>query len=352
MDVDSYLLISKNLEKSFQEIFDLYTTNQIYVLVDENTQKHCLPIIQNIGRMKEAKVIEIKSGEENKSIKTSEKVWKFLSENGADRNSLMINLGGGMICDLGGMVASTFKRGIDFINIPTTLLAQVDASVGGKLAVNFNGLKNQIGLFRSPKIVLIDTIFLKTIDKRNFLSGFAEMLKHGLVYNFEHFVDLQNFDLQNINYISLIDLIKKSIEIKDHFVKTDPCEKNIRKVLNFGHTFAHAFESFSMQKSLLYHGEAVAIGLICELFLSYKKLNFPKDKFENIVKYLIGNYPSIKYSEENFDELYELMQHDKKNSKQEINFSLLENIGEPIINQISNKEEIFNALKFYLSLNN
>lgn len=293
-------------------------------------------------------ILILPSGEENKNIDNVLKVWNFLTENGAKRDSLLINIGGGMITDLGGFAASTFKRGIDAANIPTTLLAQVDASVGGKTGINLNGLKNEIGTFSAPRSVLIYSEFLKTLDRPNFLSGYAEMIKHGLIFSDNLYRKLFRFDIENINYKSLQSLIKQSIEIKNYFVESDPYEKNIRKALNFGHTVGHALESRAMEKQHpVQHGFAVAWGMIAELWLSVEKCGFPREKASDISRWIISLYGKPQFEESDYERVFQLMHHDKKNEAGSINFTLLGNIGQFVINRNCNqKAQIFEALDF------
>jgi len=329
-----------------------YENQRSFILVDENTRQYCYPLIQDF-MPQNIHLINIISGEENKNIESVKLIWEALSKNGADRKSLLINLGGGVIGDMGGFAASTFKRGIDFINLPTTLLSQVDASVGGKTGFDFLGLKNEIGCFNAPKKVIIYPEFLKTLDVDNIVSGFAEMIKHALIYDAEHYENLKKINLtkDEIKYDELLELIKKSVSIKEYFVETDPYEANIRKALNFGHTFGHAIESYFLNtdKELL-HGKAVAFGMIFELFLSNKKCSFPIDHLNDIVEYITSLYGILEFSKGNYETFYELMQHDKKNDKAEINFTLLSEIGKPEINQTATKKEIFEAFDYYLQL--
>jgi len=329
-----------------------YENKRIFVLADENTRKFCYSLIhkflpQNIH------IITIKSGEENKNIESVKQIWGALSKNGAYRKSLLINLGGGVIGDMGGFAASTFKRGIDFINLPTTLLSQVDASVGGKTGFDFLGLKNEIGCFNAPKKVIIYPGFLRTLDADNIMSGFAEMIKHALIFDAGHYENLKKISLNKteINYDDLLILIKKSVSIKEYFVKNDPYEANIRKALNFGHTFGHAIESYFLNsdKDLL-HGKAVAFGMIFELFLSNKKCSFPINQLIDISEYITNIYGKLEFTKDNYEAFYELMQHDKKNDKAEINFTLLSAIGKAEINQKATKMEIFESFDFYLQL--
>ena len=347
----STLFISTEIRQILTKVLQNFQDRRIFILVDENTKKHCLPLISDISTIKTSEVIEIKSGEKNKTIETVKKVWEVLTEKGADRNSVLINLGGGLIGDLGGFAASTFKRGMDFFNIPTTLLSQVDASVGGKTGVNFLGLKNEIGVFNNPKYVIIDSSFNRTLDKRNILSGWAEMLKHTLIFDEKDWTNLTSHDIKNTGFKELNQLIARSVSIKNHFVEKDPEEKDIRKALNFGHTIGHAFESlFIDTKNEILHGEAVAHGMICELFLSNKLCGFPIEKMDKIVKYLLDTFSKIKIQENQFEEIFELITHDKKNEGFNINFTLLEDFGQIKINSHCTKKDIFETLKWYISL--
>jgi 3-dehydroquinate synthase len=266
---------------------------------------------------------------------------------GATRHSLMINLGGGMVTDLGGFAASTFKRGISFINIPTTLLSMVDASVGGKTGINFGGLKNEIGVFNNANCVILDTFFLQTLDEENILSGYAEMLKHGLISTEEHWSELMNFDIEKPDLKELGLLVAKSVQVKEHIVTEDPTEKGIRKALNLGHTVGHAFESLALQRKPVLHGYAVAWGLICELYLSVVKTGFPVDKMRQMTRYIFERYGRMPITCDDYPTLLELMTHDKKNTGSSINFTLLGGIGDIRINQTATKEEIEEALDFY-----
>ena len=252
-----------------------------------------------------------------------------------------------MVTDLGGFAASTFKRGIQYVNIPTTLLSMVDASVGGKTGINFNGLKNEIGVFNQPQTVIIDTEFLRTLDTENILSGYAEMLKHGLISTPENYAELLNFDLYNIDYKQLANMVGTSVAIKEHIVQEDPLEHGIRKALNLGHTAGHAFESWALSRKPVLHGYAVAWGLICELYLSCIKTGFPTDIMRQTVRFIKENYGTLSITCDDYPELYQLMTHDKKNTAGTINFTLLGGIGDIRINQTATKDEIYEMLDFY-----
>ncbi len=323
--------------------------DRLFILVDENTQQACLPLLKNTGLIENAGLIEIPSGEKNKNIETLTLVWEYLSQHEATRNSLLINVGGGLLSDLGGFAADTFKRGMHFINIPTTLLSMVDAAVGGKTGINFNGLKNEIGAFAPAEAVLIDTEFLKTLDYKNFLSGYAEMLKHALISSDNNWIDILSFNLDEIDYDKLRLLLKTSVGIKEKIVEEDPKEKGIRKALNLGHTVGHAIESYCIDTNQpVMHGHAVAWGIICELYLSLMKLDFDKQKLMKTVHFIKENYGSFVFDCNIYERLYQLMQHDKKNETADnINFTLLGDIGDIRINQTANKEEIFQAFDFY-----
>ena len=342
------IIICHHLEESLNTGIEQCPHDKLFVLVDEHTSQHCLPLIQAFPCMKDAISICIGAGDIHKNIETLAHVWKELGDNGATRHSLMINLGGGMVTDLGGFAASTFKRGIKYINIPTTLLAMVDASVGGKTGINFNGLKNEIGVFSPAQSVLIATEFLKTLDMNNILSGYAEMLKHGLISTTGYWAELLKFYMNNIDYQALQTLVDKSVKIKEDIVTQDPYEKGIRKALNLGHTVGHAFESLAMETNRpVLHGYAVAWGIVCELYFSHLKVGFPKDKLRQTLQFIKDNYGVFVFDCKQYDRLYEFMTHDKKNSTGIINFTLMGEIGDIRINQSATKQEIMDMLDFY-----
>lgn len=342
------IIISENPEQSLTQAIQQIHFDKLFILTDENTKKYCLPLVQNIDYLKGVEPILIGAGDVHKTLETLASVWKALGDRGASRHSLLINLGGGMVTDLGGFAASTFKRGIPYINIPTTLLAMVDASVGGKTGINFNGLKNEVGVFAPAQSVIIDTEFLKSLDRENLCSGYAEMLKHGLISTEKHWAELINFDINQPDYKRLQELVAQSVQIKEEVVKQDPYEKGIRKALNLGHTVGHAFESLALEQNApRLHGYAVAWGLVCELYFSCIKTNFPKEKLRQTIQFIKENYGVFAFDCKQYDRLYELMTHDKKNEAGIINFTLLEDIGQIRINQSANKEEIFEMLDFY-----
>ena len=341
------VIISTHLENELVSALSECEHDKLFVLTDTTTQEMCLPVLQKFYCMKEAKVITIPASDSHKDIESLMMVWKGLQEGGASRHSCMINLGGGMVTDLGGFAASTFKRGINFINIPTTLLAMVDASVGGKTGINFGGLKNEVGVFNDSKFVILDTEFLKTLDTENICSGYAEMLKHGLISTEAMWEELVSFDLANPNLKQLQRMVGDSVKVKERIVEQDPHEKGIRKALNLGHTFGHAFESWALKRKPILHGYAVAFGLIPELYLSVAKTGFPTEKMRQTVTFIKENYGTLNITCEDYDELIELMHHDKKNQNGIINFTMLGAIGDIRINQTATTEEIKEALDFF-----
>lgn len=349
--VYSKIIYSRLLEKELTPWIEKYPKGKIFLATEETVNDLWISKIDTFLNGLGIEKIIIPAGEANKKISSVEKIWEFLSTNGGDRKSLLINIGGGMLTDLAGFAATTFKRGIDFLNVPTTLLSQVDASVGGKTGINFGGLKNEIGTFKEPVAVIINTDFLTTIDQENFISGYAEMIKHGLIYSTDHLAELEDFDIENINYDVLQEIIKHSVNVKEYFVSNDLTENNIRKALNFGHTVGHAFESLAMEQNRpVLHGYAVAYGMIAELFLSKQVCGYPQEELNKIVNWLIQLYGKFEISESDYTRLYELMTHDKKNESGRINFTLIPETGKIEINQNCDKELIFKALDYYRSL--
>lgn len=341
------VVIAEHLEKSLSEAILACEHDRVFILVDEITERCCLPIIEGIGLLPDAKRIIIGATDSHKTLESLAHVWEELGKGGCTRHSLLINIGGGMVTDLGGFAASTFKRGINYINIPTTLLSMVDASVGGKTGINFNGLKNEIGVFNNASTVILDTQFLKTLDTENICSGYAEMLKHGLISNEKMWAELLTFDLEQPDLMTLRGMVADSVAVKERIVTEDPTEKGIRKALNLGHTVGHAFESLALTRKPVLHGYAVAWGLICELYLSVIKTGFPTDKMRQTVSFIKEHYGKMDITCDDYPTLLELMTHDKKNVAGTINFTLLVGIGDIRINQTATKEEIYEALDFY-----
>ena len=341
------IIKSNKITDSLAAVLNNTTYDKLFVLTDENTERQCFPLISSIPAIENAKRVVIPANDSNKSLENLAHVWKFLTSNGATRHSLLINLGGGMITDLGGFAAATFKRGIAYINIPTTLLGAVDASVGGKTGINFSGYKNEIGAFYPALHIIISAEFLNTLTKKDILSGYAEMIKHGLLDSETFWDKIINFNLETIDYSWLNELVLESVFIKQHIVEKDPFEKNIRKALNLGHTIGHAFESFALDNDApVPHGYAVAWGLVAELYLSYKLCNFPKETLDIATKYINHHYGAFSYSRKDYDTLYQLMIHDKKNVGDTINFTLLANIGDIKINQTADRTLIEEALDY------
>lgn len=325
--------------------------SKIFILVDENTHLHCLPkLLEKLETDKTIEIIEIESGEINKTIETCVGVWNALSELDADRKSLMINIGGGVITDLGGFVACTFKRGIAYINIPTTLLSMVDASVGGKTGVDLGHLKNQIGVISNPDLVLIDTPYLDTLPQDQMRSGLAEMLKHGLITGegyWNKFQDLSKLSLDNLD-----ELIYESVIIKRDVVTEDPFEDGLRKTLNFGHTLGHAIESYYLSnpnKTTLLHGEAIIIGMILASYMSTELVGFPKETTDSIKKLFLSYYDKVTIEKNDYPAIIELLKYDKKNNHGNINFVLLESIGTCKIDCLVDNKLIIEAFEFYTS---
>lgn len=343
------VILCGNLEKDLASAIAKCPHDKLFILTDEHTRQLCLPVLHKLSSLKGALNICIGAEDIHKNIDTLASVWMVLSTNGATRRSLLINLGGGMVTDLGGFAAATFKRGISYINIPTTLLSMVDASVGGKTGINFNGLKNEIGAFAPASSVLIETEFLRSLDTANFLSGYAEMLKHGLISDEVHWSELLSFDISAIDYGVLGKLVGQSVHIKEKVVEQDPHEHGIRKALNLGHTAGHAFESLALAENRpVLHGYAVAWGLVCELYLSHIVCGFPKDKMRQMIQFIKDNYGIFFFTCKQYETLYALMTHDKKNSSTEhVNFTLLGEIGDIRINQTTSKKMIFEMLDFY-----
>lgn len=338
---DSYLKLNNYLLNN--------TISSIFILVDSNTKKYCLPhLLNKLDTSFTPHIIEIKAGEIYKNIDTCVTVWNKLTTLNADRKSLLINLGGGVITDLGGFVASTYKRGIRFINIPTTLLSMVDASVGSKTGVDLGNLKNLIGLFSNPEMVLIDDTYLKTVSERELRSGYAEIIKYGISYDKTLWNQIVNEKiLENSNLLSVI---KRSIEIKNEIVLKDIKESSLRKILNFGHTAGHAIESYFLESNeltTLTHGEAIAIGMIIESYISYKQFGFPKETLELLKEIIIKIYGKVTIDKNLYKSILDLTKHDKKNIGNVVKFVLLENIANYKIDCTVDEALLIEAFNYY-----
>ena len=322
--------------------------SSLFLLVDTHTQEFCFPGFVSQTGLTDLEVLVMEAGEEHKTLQTCENLWNQLSERGADRNSALINLGGGVVTDLGGFVACTFKRGIDFYNLPTTLLAMVDASVGGKTGIDLGALKNQIGIIEEPKQVLIDAQWLQTLPQEELRSGFAEMLKHGLISNKDYWEQLKS--LPKLEAATLAEFINPSVAIKKQVVLEDPREKHLRKILNFGHTLGHAIESYYLthpQKKRLLHGEAIAIGMVMEAYLGVSCCSFSNVAAEEIKKTFAQFYPPVEIDAQDREGILELLRHDKKNKAGRVNFVLLKSIGVPEIDVEVPQELFTQAFEFY-----
>ena len=343
------LFFNENGLNYLNEILIPSNYSKIIVLVDENTNNYCLPnFLPRLPTEVEIEIIEIEAGEEMKNVATCLELWQTLMDLGADRRSIILNLGGGVITDLGGFVACTFKRGIDFIHIPTTLLAMVDAAIGGKNGVDLGQLKNQIGVIKEPKAVVIDTIFLTTLPPREMRSGLAEMLKHGLIYDKNYWDEIKN--VSNLNTDDLDRLIYQSVQIKNKIVSQDLTEKGIRKSLNFGHTLGHAIESYFLEnenKPTLLHGEAIAIGLILESYLSLELHLITKEEYAEIKYYISDIFEPVAFTSEDVEKIISLLIFDKKNEFGKIQFALLNGIGGISLNQNVSNSLIYKAFEDY-----
>ena len=387
------VIISQDIEHDLAQAIAETEHDRVFVLTDDITQECCLPKVAALFAKHNATTITIRHDDTNKTLATLADVWTALQRGGATRHSLLVNLGGGMVTDLGGFAAATFKRGINFINIPTTLLAMVDAAVGGKTGINFGGLKNEVGAFANARYVIVNTCFLDTLDTANLCSGYAEMLKHSLISNAQMWAEHVNFDILQPDLAELQRMVAASIAVKEHIVADDPHEHGIRKALNFGHTIGHALEEFSMQqpggavvsarllplarartaptkqeapkggavisaqllplarartapKNTLLHGYAVAFGLIGELYISARKVGFPTARLHQTARFIRENYGAMAFTCDDYPTLLNLMRHDKKNTSDTINFTLLHDIGDIRINQTATDGEIREALDF------
>ncbi len=345
---DYSILLGVNAGNALDDYLETKSYSKLFVLMDENTYAHCYPVLSlDTVNLLDAELLVIDPGEENKSIEIAAQLWESLTEAGADRHSLLINLGGGIISDLGGFVASSFKRGMDFLNIPSTLLAMVDASIGGKTGINLGHYKNQVGLFSTPKQIIIDERFLKTLPQEQILSAYAEMLKHGLIEDENYWKELS--EITKLDPGNLIQYIEKSIQIKKQIVDQDPTEKGLRKALNYGHSIGHAIESFFMEtESPLSHGESVAVGMLAEAYLSKEILKMPAKELEKIEDNIRKHYAHIRIDESQVEAIADLVMHDKKKEGDHLNFSLLKQIGQCEINVQVTRKQIEESIKYII----
>jgi 3-dehydroquinate synthase len=320
--------------------------SRLVVLTDSNTARHCYPLLQEVLPADHLH-LSVPAGEEHKTLETCIKIWSAMTEANLDRKALMLNLGGGVITDMGGFCAATYKRGIRFINLPTTLLAQVDASIGGKLGIDFRGYKNHIGLFGEPLAVVVDAHFLKTLPQRELRSGYAEVVKHALIADADQWHLLQHKAWQEHPWQKMI---AHSIAIKAVVVAQDPRERGLRKILNFGHTLGHALESHKLEpaESRLLHGEAIAAGMICEAWLSWQKSGLPEGEARAIARYISSIWPEPMAAEADIEPILNRLQHDKKNEDRQVLYSLLKHSGEAVYNIAVSREEAKKALEWYI----
>ncbi|MCX8524873.1 3-dehydroquinate synthase [Chryseobacterium formosus] len=341
------------LDESFSQLNQFMTEksfSKVFILVDENTHEYCLPLLLgNLETDLAFEILEIEAGEEMKNIQTANQLWEILTEMQADRKALIINLGGGVITDMGGFVASTYKRGIQFINIPTTLLSMCDASIGGKTGIDLMHYKNMVGTFSFPEQIYVYPRFLDTLPAKEVKSGFAEMLKHGLIADKKHWEDL--IQLQHLDPVGIEPFIPQSMEIKQEVVNADFHEKNVRKTLNFGHTIGHAIESLCLQsENPILHGEAVALGMICESHLSYLEGLISKEDSDLIIENIQIYFSFIDLGDFKDEDIFSLLLNDKKNSDAKINFSLLSGIGSCVFDHQCSTENIQKSINFYKKL--
>ncbi|MBK8878312.1 MAG: 3-dehydroquinate synthase [Haliscomenobacter sp.] len=326
-------------EEALSHFLGSHPYGEVFVLVDENTEACCLPRLSGVGELAKAVILRIQAGETFKNLDTCSGIWRQLLDAGAGRRGLLINLGGGVIGDMGGFCAATYKRGMDFVQVPTTLLSQVDASIGGKLGVDFHEVKNSIGVFANPRAVFIDPGFLDTLSFREVRSGYAEIVKHALIADAGLWNALKT--KQELAALSWIELIPPSLQIKKRIVVADPFEKGLRKTLNFGHTIGHAIEAVSLQAAgPLLHGEAIAAGMICEAWLSFSAGLLDRLDLEAISTYLIQVYQPQPLSASNYPAYLQLMRNDKKNEADEINFTFIGPPGTAHVNQKAGEAEI------------
>lgn len=343
------IIFTNEVTHTLELFIDEFKPHNTVILVDTNTRDAVLPRLTRESEMlKSLPVITTPAGDVNKNIEALTDIWTAIQHTGANRHSMLINLGGGMVTDMGGFAAATFKRGIKFVNVPTTLLSAVDAAVGGKTGINFNGLKNEIGAFAPAQAVIISTAFLSTLPDKEILSGYAEMLKHGLIDSPEHYAQLIDFNPLDGSPVQLLSLLERSVKVKERIVTEDPFEHGIRRALNLGHTAGHAFESLAMRRNRpVPHGYAVAWGCIVELILSHMTLGFPSATLHGFTDYVKYYYGVLPVTCDDYPELLELMHHDKKNTGSDINFTLLKDIGEICIDCTCDEATIGSAIDIF-----
>ena len=343
--MNEYVIIAP-ISESLPEFLSSTAYSKVFVIADNNTKKHCYPTLKAV--LPAHSFISISSGEANKTLSTCEKIWDMMTKEALDRHALVINLGGGVIGDMGGFCAAVYKRGIDFIQVPTTLLSQVDASVCGKLGIDFQGFKNHLGVFTLPKRVLIDPAFLKTLPEREIRSGFAEIIKHCLIADAKKWDEIRQKDFEEQNWA---DLIAHSVQIKQKVVDQDPTEKGLRKILNFGHTLGHAVETCFLKKAAnrrLFHGEAIAVGMIMESYLSFTRKMIDQQTLTDIEEFIFATYGKVDIAEADVEEIIALTRQDKKNKGKEVRFSLLKGAGQCEFDVVISASEMRKSIAYYL----
>lgn len=334
------------LSESLPQFIASNSYSKIVVIADSQTKKYCYPLIKEL--LPQHVFVSVPNGEINKTLATCETIWEVMTRSEMDRHSLVINIGGGVIGDMGGFCAAVYKRGIDFIQLPTTLLSQVDASVGGKLGIDFHGFKNHLGVFNLPKRVLIDPIFLNTLPEREVRSGFAEIIKHCLIADAAKWNEIKTKDFEQQSWP---DLIAHSVEIKKKVVAEDPTEKGLRKILNFGHTLGHAVETYFLskpKKDQLLHGEAIAVGMIMEAYLAFSKGMISRQALEEIEEFIFAVYGKVKIKTEDAVSIIEYTKQDKKNKGRKTLFSLLDGIGHCSYDVSITATEMKKAVDYYM----
>ena len=349
--MEQQIIFSNDIPQSLNTALGGLDYNKTVIITDVNTRQFVFPKIADVPVVKESPCIVINSGDINKTVETAATVWKQLETAAATRRTVVINIGGGVVTDLGGFAASVFKRGLRFINMPTTLLGAVDAAIGGKTGVNFGGLKNEIGVFNEACAVIVSTLFFDTLLPTELKSGYAEMLKHGLLSDRKYFTDLLGYDITSGDRDTLLGLLKRSVTIKRDIVAADPHEQGLRRALNLGHTVGHAFESMAMKRSEpVPHGYAVAWGLVVELVLSNMIYKFPSDILYAVARFVKEHYGTFHIGCNDYDNLVALMQHDKKSRSGEINCSLLSDIGKTELGTVVSADDAKAALDIYRDL--
>lgn len=342
------ILYTNSVSETIDRLVTELSPSSVHIITDTHVEREVLPRLAL-----SYPVIAVEPGDTNKNIDSLTKIWAGLISQGATRKSLAINIGGGVVTDMGGFAAATYKRGIRFINVPTTLLAAVDAAVGGKTGINFEGLKNEVGAFAPADAVVISTSLFSTLPAEEMLSGYAEMLKHGLLSSENDYTELLGFDILDANLERLLPLLEKSVKVKERIVEEDPREKGIRRALNLGHTTGHAFESLAIHKGTpIPHGHAVAYGMLVEMILSHSLESFPSEELYRYSRYLKEQgYGTPSITCDDYASLIEYMRHDKKNDTcDSINFTLLSSPGQVLIDRTASEAQILAAFDIFRDL--